>query len=282
MLHCGSPVFMSTAKIFIVSVCSVTMVLLGCQPRSEPELVWSDEFDYYGSPDPAKWDYDVGDGCPDLCGWGNQELQYYTRDLRNTRVENGILIIEARYEPANVHPYTSARLVTRGKAHWQYGRIEVRARLPRGKGTWPAIWMLPAEQRYGGWPSGGEIDIMEHVGFDEDVVHGTLHAEAYNHLIQTQREGVNRVQGATQKFYTYAIDWSEQKITFSVDGKDYYSVSRLPSDTWRQWPYDQPFYLILNVAVGGSWGGMKGIDEEIFPQRMEIDYVRIYAHSRPR
>lgn len=249
-----------------------------CQHNNKKTgLIWSDEFSYNGFPDSSKWSYDLGDGCPQLCGWGNNELQYYTSNLQNVRVENGLLIIEARHHPDSAIPYTSARVVTRGKAQWQYGRIEVRAKLPRGRGTWPAIWMLPAEWKYGGWPASGEIDIMEHVGFDEGAIHGTLHSESFNHIKKTQREGIVRIEGVTTDFHVYAVEWSERKITFSVDGKPYYSVEKSPTDTWKEWPFDQPFYLIMNIAVGGFWGGMQGIDDSIWPQRMEVDYVRVYG-----
>ncbi len=250
-----------------------------CQNNNKKTgLIWSDEFSYNGLPDSSKWSYDIGDGCPQLCGWGNNELQYYTSNLQNVRVENGLMIIEAHHHPDSAIPYTSARVVTRGKAQWKYGRIEVRAKLPGGRGTWPAIWMLPDEWKYGGWPASGEIDIMEHVGFDEGVIHGTLHSESFNHIKKTQREGIVRIEGVTSDFHVYAVEWTEGKITFSVDGKPYYSVEKSPSDTWKEWPFDQPFYLIMNIAVGGFWGGMQGIDDTIWPQRMEVDYVRVYGN----
>jgi beta-glucanase (GH16 family) len=254
----------------------LALALAGCFTQKHETPVWADEFDYTGPPDSGKWAYDLGNGCPQLCGWGNNELQHYTNLPANVRVADGNLIIEARHHPDSAAPYTSARLVTRGKAQWKYGRIEVRARLPRGRGTWPAIWMLPADWTYGGWPASGEIDIMEHVGFDEDVVHGTLHSEAFNHLKKTQREGIIRVEGTTTGFHVYGIEWLPDRITFLVDNKPYYTVNKSPTDTWREWPFDQPFYLILNLAVGGFWGGMQGVDDSIWPQRMEIDYVRVY------
>jgi beta-glucanase (GH16 family) len=246
----------------------------------EWELVWFDEFDYSGLPNPQKWDYDVGGH-----GWGNQEAQYYTRArLENARVENGQLVIEARREaePYQGHTFTSARLVTRGKASWTYARVEVRAQLPSGRGTWPAIWMLPDRQTYGSayWPDNGEIDIMEHVGFDPDVVHGTVHTKAYNHMLGTQRGGNIRVPTARTEFHVYAIEWTPEEIRWFVDDSLYY---RFPNERlsnrnadWRQWPFDQPFHLILNIAVGGTWGGMQGIDSTAFPARMLVDYVRVY------
>ena len=169
----------------------ITLFFVACSsdPEVTWELVWADEFDGAGKPDTARWNYDYADGCPAVCAWGNNEQQFYTDDTANARLENGFLVIEARQEPRGGKPYTSARMVTRGKAEWLYGRFEIRAKLSRGKGTWPAIWMLPAENKYGTWPKSGEIDIMEHVGYDPGVVHGTLHSEKYNHLKQTQKEG---------------------------------------------------------------------------------------------
>ena len=239
-------------------------------------LAWSDEFDYKGLPDPKKWGYDLGDGCPDVCGWGNEEAEFYTKDLKNARVENGMLIIEARKDSMGGKAFTSARLVTKHKGDWKYGRIEVKAKLPRGKGTWPAIWMLSTDWKYGGWPQSGEIDIMEHVGHDQGVIHGTLHSEKYNHVKRTQQEGKITVSDCSDAFHVYAVDWKDKQIDFFVDDKMYHSVKRNPTDDSNGWPFDQPFHLILNVAVGGSWGAMHGIDPSIWPQQMVIDYVRVY------
>lgn len=252
------------------------LLLIGCAQPQQEKLIWADEFDYSGYPDNSKWDYDLGNGCPQLCGWGNNERQYYTNDLHNVRVENGLLIIEAHQRADSARPYTSARLVTRGKAQWKYARIEVRARLPKGRGTWPAIWMLPTDWAYGGWPASGEIDVMEHVGFDPGVIHGTIHTEVYNHMKKTQKEGIVHVADAQEGFHVYSVNWSENTIEFFVDNKRYHSVVRSPNDTFREWPFDQRFYLILNIAVGGFWGGRQGIDDSILPQRMEVDYVRVF------
>lgn len=254
---------------------SFSVFLFGCNSFKDSP-VWFDEFDYAGPPDSTKWNFDLGNGCPQICGWGNQELQYYTHDPKNVRVENGVLTIEAHRDSVGGMPYTSARLVSKNKGDWLYGRIDVRAKLPRGRGTWPAIWMLPTDWTYGGWPASGEIDIMEHVGFDPGVIHGTLHTEAYNHIKKTQKEGIIRVADAPEAFHVYSINWSENAIDFYVDGKRYHSVIRTRDDTYREWPFDQRFHLIMNIAVGGFWGGMQGIDDSIWPQRMEVDYVRVY------
>jgi len=254
----------------------------GCA-RSAPQpdvpagytLVWSDEFEHPGLPDSTRWAYDVGDGCPGLCGWGNEELQFYTdRRRENARVEDGHLVIEARKEPAGARAYTSARLVTRGRADWTYGRFEIRARLPSGRGTWPALWMLPTGNAYGGWPASGEIDIMEHVGFAPDSVHGSVHTAAYNHIRRTQSTARIAVPDAERAFHVYAVEWTPARIDFFVDGTRYHSFANEHTGP-EAWPFDRPFHLILNVAVGGMWGGMRGVDETIWPQRLVVDYVRV-------
>ena len=237
--------------------------------------IWSDEFDYNGLPDSTKWSYDLGDGCPNLCGWGNNELQSYTNLLKNARVENGNLIIEAHREDMGSREYSSARLVSRSKGDWKYGRIEVRAKLPSGLGTWPAIWMLSTDWEYGGWPESGEIDIMEHVGYCPDTIFGTVHTKAYHHSIGTHKEGKLYLPDAESKFYVYAINWSEEKIDFFVDDILYFSFSN-ENKTFREFPFDKKFHLIMNIAVGGNWGGKHGVDETIWPRRMEVDYVRVY------
>ena len=243
---------------------------------TEIQLVWSDEFDEPGLPDTTKWSYDVGDGCPDLCGWGNNELQYYTeRRVKNARIKDGHLIIEAHREEYESREYTSARLVTRDKGDWLYGRIEVRAELPSGRGTWPAIWMLPTEWAYGGWPKSGEIDIMEHVGYEPDSIYGTVHTEAYNHTLGTQRGGSIYVPDCEEAFHVYAIDWTPERIDFIIDDQVYYSFSNEGAG-YEAWPFDQPFHLIMNIAVGGNWGGREGIAADIWPQEMRVDYVRVY------
>jgi len=249
------------------------ILLMGCkvekQPNKEPQLVWSDEFDKEGLPDSTKWSYDTGGH-----GWGNNELQYYNKS--NAHVKNGKLIIEAIKEDMNQHHYTSSRLLTKGKGDWLYGKIEVRAKLPRGNGTWPAIWMLSSDWKYGGWPASGEIDIMEHVGYDPGVVHGTIHTEKYNHVKQTQKEGMITLGDCQDEFHTYSINWNKDMMQFLVDDKPYHTVTKDVKDNYEGWPFDQRFHLILNIAVGGNWGGKEGVDENIWPQKMEVDYVRVY------
>jgi beta-glucanase (GH16 family) len=247
----------------------------GLTDTSMFELIWADEFDYEGIPDPKKWNYDTGG-----FGWWNNELQYYTKAREyNARVQDGRLIIEAHKEDfkigAKTNHYTSARLVTKYKGDWCYGRFEVRAKLPKGKGVWPAIWMMPTREMYGGWPSSGEIDIMEHVGFEPGMVHFSIHTGKFNHRIHTQKTRALRVEKPDEIFHTYGIEWREDAIIFFVDDKKTFVFPRL-EDNFMAWPFDRKFYLIVNLAIGGDWGGSHGIDDTIFPQQMEVEYVRVY------
>lgn len=240
------------------------------------ELVWSDEFNGSGAVDEKKWKAVQGAG-----GWGNQELQYYTNRRENMRVENGFLVIEAQKENFKGSRYTSARLNSMTK--FLYGRFEIRAKLPVGRGTWPAIWMMPFDggRRNGGkWPDNGEIDIMEHVGFDHGVIHASLHTKSYNWMAGTQKTGQILVGDLGAEFHTYVLEWSEERMEMFIDGQKYYSYVN-PHKTENEWPFDQPFYFILNVAVGGHWGGREGVDDQIFPQKMLVDYVRVYRPISP-
>lgn len=259
-----------------VLLCCVCLGALSCARKGQVpkgmQLVWSDEFNGSGPPDATKWSYNVGGN-----GWGNRELQYYTdADPDNARVEGGNLVVEARRETFGGNAYTSARLVSRGKGEWTYGRVEARAKLPAGRGTWPAIWMLPTVDKLK-WPEDGEIDIMEHVGFNPGVVHGTIHTKAYNHSIGTHKGGQITVPDATTAFHVYAIEWTPDRIDWFLDGKPYFSFANDKTGNRETWPFDKPFHLIFNLAVGGNWGGQKGVDENIWPQRMEVDWVRVYA-----
>ncbi len=250
-------------------------------------LVWSDEFDRDGLPDPAKWSYEEG-------FVRNRELQYYTVERsQNARVEAGHLVIEARkeqypnpryqadaperrWQQRREHAdYTSASLITRGRAAWTYGRIEVRAKLPSGRGTWPAIWMLGTNMSAVGWPACGEIDIMEYVGHDPGVVHANVHTRGYNHARGNGRGARVNVPDAEQAFHLYAVEWTPEKLEFFVDDRKYFTLENDGTGV-DSWPFDAPQYLILNLAIGGAWGGQQGIDDAIFPQRFLIDYVRIY------
>lgn len=234
------------------------------------KLVWSDEFNRNGLPDSTKWNYETGGD-----GWGNHEAEYYTaRRPGNARVENGMLIIEARKEKWGNREYTSARLVTKGKGDWKYGRIEVRAKLPGGRGTWPAIWTLGSATPLK-WPDDGEIDIMEHVGFDLGIIHGTIHCKKYNHVLGTQKSAVIPVKDCMDAFHVYAMEWNAESLSIFVDNDKYFTF-RNEHSGYAAWPFDGPLYLLLNIAIGGDWGGQKGIDDAIFPQQMLVDYVRVY------
>jgi len=243
-------------------------------------LAWSDEFDVAGLPDSSKWNYDIE---RNSAGWYNNELQYYgNARIENSKVENGMLVITARREDLSTaglpdwsgQRYSSARLVTRDKASWTYGFIEIRAKLPCGVGTWPAIWTLSMPPQTG-WPDDGEIDIMEHVGFDPGVVHGTVHTGAYNHTRGNHRSATRNVADACDEFHRYQVTWSASRITVGIDDLNYFQYSNDNSGN-AEWPFDSPQYLILNIAVGGDWGGQQGVNDAIFPVQMEVDYVRVY------
>jgi beta-glucanase (GH16 family) len=240
------------------------------QNASAEKLVWSDEFQTDGLPDSSKWNYDVGGE-----GWGNNEWQHYTRARKeNARVENGLLIIEARKEKWEGRDYTSARLVTRGKGDWKHGRLEVRAKIPSGLGTWPAIWMLGSTNPLK-WPDDGEIDVMEHVGFDQGKVHASVHCKKYNHVIGTQKTAFTMVPDCSDAFHVYSARWDKDSVRIGIDGKEYFRFGN-DQTGYEGWPFDNPMYLLLNIAVGGNWGGQKGVDSTIWPRRMEVDYVRVY------
>lgn len=250
--------------------------LLFEQARKSPAangwaLHWSDEFNYTGLPDETKWKFETGGH-----GWGNHELQYYTdRDTGNAFVKDGLLRITALKKQFDKNGCTSAKLITRGKKLFQYGRIEVRAKLPAGRGTWPAIWMLGDNIDKADWPACGEIDIMEHVGFKKDSIFGSIHTKAYNHVAGTQTTKGMFIRDPYTSFHTYSVEWTPEKISFFFDDQHYLDFSNQHKTT-DEWPFDAPFYLILNLAVGGDWGGQQGVDDSIFPATLFVDYVRVY------
>ncbi|WP_313515960.1 family 16 glycosylhydrolase [Sphingobacterium sp.] len=237
-------------------------------------LVWSDEFNYSGQPNSQKWSHVIWNP-----GQVNNEKQAYTNRLENTRVENGNLIIEARRDWGNGHEYTSGRL--NSKAGWTYGRMEARIKIPSGWGTWPAFWLYPNDEtKYGWnnttnywWPNCGEIDILEHVGKDQNNIHGSVHSRDYYFRIGNQRTGKTYVGDATSNYHVYAVEWSPDRIDFFVDNNKYYTVHN-DYTGWGSWPFNHDFHIILNLAVGGDWGGDP--DPNIWPRRMEVDYVRVY------
>ena len=235
-------------------------------------LVWNDEF-IGNVVDSNKWNYEVNGS-----GGGNNELQYYTDRYQNSYVDSGSLTIVARKETYLGKQYTSARMRTNFKGDWTYGHFEIRAKLPYGRGTWPAIWMLSTDWSYGGWPESGEIDIMEHVGYNMNVIHGSTHSKKYYHKIGTQITGTINIPNVSTEFHTYSCDWYADSIAFFVDGKKYLT-SYNDKSGWQGWPFDKRFHMILNIAVGGDWGGAQGVDNSIFPQKMLIDYVRVYKKA---
>lgn len=265
--------FENPAFILLIASMFSNNTAIGQQSSQQWKLVWNDEFEYTGLPDDRKWNYDVGGH-----GWGNNELEYYTaKRMQNARVENGHLIIEAIREAMEGKEYSSARLVTRDRASWNHGKIEVRAKLPKGLGTWPAIWML-ADTRPLKWPEDGEIDIMEHVGYNQGRVHGTIHTLKYIHTIGTQKANQINVNNCSEEFHTYQLEWSQDTLKIGMDNQYYFTYTNEGSG-YSAWPFNNKHYLILNVAVGGNWGGSKGVDTTIWPQRMVVDYVRVYQKN---
>ena len=243
-------------------------------------LAWADEFNVDGLPDRSKWVYDTH---ANRTGWYNDELQYYSPErAENARVEDGRLLIEARRERLESAPdfggqnYTSSRMVIQGVADWTYGMFEARMKLPCGRGAWPAFWMLPTS---GDWPGGGEIDVMEHVGHEPDQIYASLHTLTFNHAVGTGRTGQTTIADACEAFHTYQVEWTPELIRFFVDGAPYYEVANDQPGGRDAWPFDAPFYLILNVAVGGTWGGAQGVDETIWPRRLEVDWVRVWQRD---
>jgi beta-glucanase (GH16 family) len=234
-------------------------------------LVFSDEFDTPGPLDPAKWGYETG-------YIRNQEAQYYTSRPENVRAEGGLLVVEARKEPYQHFDYTSASINTLGRFEFLYGRVEVRAKLPTGNGTWPAIWMLGVNRKQVGWPACGEIDIMENVGFDPLRISAAVHTSAYNHTIGTQKSAKITVANPWEDFHVYAMEWHADRIDIFVDGQRYFTFANEGTGP-AAWPFDKPQYLLINLAIGGSWGGQKGIDDGRFPHRYYVDYVRIYQQK---
>ncbi len=238
-------------------------------------LIWSDEFEYSGLPDSTKWSYDVGGH-----GWENNEQQFYLeKSLENSFVKDGMLHIVALKKEHENSQYTSARLITYQKFSLQYGKIEVMAKLPIGKGTWPAICMLPESllKKNEKWPLCGEIDIMQHVGKAPNVIHTSLHSELYNFFKNNQYTHFSKLPDVINSFHLYGIEWTSKSIKFFVDNNLFYEAVKGENgkETTNQgWPFDKPYFLILNLAIGGNWGGK--IDDSIFPAEMQIAYVRVY------
>ncbi len=271
----------------------LVFILAGCQQGSSIEIdpliptedalvqtldggwvaTWADEFNG-SSVDETKWNFEVNGS-----GGGNNELQYYTRE--NATVEDGKLVITAKKEDYLGKSYTSSRLTTKYKGDFLYGRIQVRAKLPTGRGTWPAIWMMPTASMYGGWPDSGEFDIMEYVGYNPGYIHSTIHTDIYNGAEGTQIGYAYHMDGIEDDFHTYDLIWEPGRMVTYIDGDQIgefkYNAYFNQDYTYDQvFPYDQQFFLILNLAIGGNWGGVEGVDTSIFPTTFEIDYVRYY------
>ena len=237
--------------------------------RAGWEIVWRDEFD--GSElDLKNWTFDLGGG-----GWGNQEWQAYTDRPENVRLEDGMLVIEAREEEATFsgRPYSSARIKTQGLHAWQYGRIEARLKLPYGQGIWPAFWMLGENITHKGWPASGEIDIMEHIGREPDHIYATVHAPGYSGGNGVGTSITTSADSLRNDFHVYAIEWEENQIRWYFDDQEFFKIT--PEDVPGEWIFDHPFFIILNLAVGGGWPGYPNTTT-VFPQFMYADYVRVY------
>ncbi len=258
-------------------------------PMSEDwELVWGDEFDYEGPPDPSKWSFNIWKP-----GKVNLEDQYYTDRPKNVRVENGMLVVEAHLEDYEGARYTSGRIHSAGKADFMYGRFDIRAKVPEGQGTWPAVWMLPSDAfKYAttcepgadwqgsdtcdAWPNSGEIDILEHVGYQMGHVHGTVHNRAYYWVNWEQRKGRILDHDVDDEFHVYTVEWSHDRIDMFVDEVHYFTYVN-EGTGWEAWPYDHPFHLIINIAIGGAWGSAGGpTDDSALPQKLLVDWVRVY------
>lgn len=257
-----------------------TVFVLCLTSRSQaqcPNLVWSDEFN--GTQvDLSKWTFETGTGCDiSLCGWGNNELQYY--QSKNATVSNGILSITAKKEKVLGSSYTSARMKSLLKGDWTYGRFEARIKLPSGAGLWPAFWMLPSDNYYGVWPASGEIDIMENISKTPNTVLGTLHYGSSNSTHQFTGSNFVLNSGTfSDAFHNFAVEWEPGKIRWFVDDILYQTVTATDISP-NNWPFDKRFFFILNLAVGGNLGG--AVDTSIFPQSMQVDYVRVYASNTP-
>lgn len=244
-------------------------VFIGSASAQEWQLVWSDEFDG-NAVDVAKWNFEIGGG-----GWGNNELQYYRKE--NATVADGYLTITAKKESYGGRQYTSSRMTTKKKGDFRYGRFEMRAKMPLGKGLWPAFWLYPTDEKYGGWAASGEVDIMEYLGHENKTVHGTLHYGGSWPNNTSAGSSMTLSSGSfDQEFHVFALEWEERQIRWYVDGK----LFRRTGSWWSSGgpypaPFDQRFFIILNLAVGGNWPGSPN-SATTFPQQLIVDYVRVY------
>lgn len=251
--------------LFVLSLTSA----FGQEKKKTWKQVWADEFNSTEL-DTMYWNFELGDGCPNLCGWGNAERQLYTKT--NHSLKDGMLYIRAKKEN-NI--YTASRITTQNKFEFTYGKVEIRAKLPVGKGVWPAIWMLGANITERGWPMCGEIDILEYVGKEPHMVFNSLHTkDSHGNTINTKK---TKIEDIEQGFHTYTANWTPDNIEFFVDNTLMYNFAPTKK-TPAVWPFDQPFFFILNMAIGGNFGGPE-VDDSIFPQEFIIDYIRVYKND---
>ena len=253
-------------RIFLILI--FLLIDIGPEP-SDSSILFTDDFENTFL-DLNHWNYELGDGCPELCGWGNNEFQIYTKE--NVFIRDEKLVIKATKQD---NKYYSGRITTKDKIEFQYGTVEVKAKLPTGTGVWPAIWMLGHDIDDIFWPLCGEIDIMEYVGKTPGKIHTTLHTkDSYGQSINTK---VTTIENIEDGFHIYKMNWDENKIQFSVDDTIVYTFSP-PNKNKINWPFDKPFYLILNLAIGGEFGGFE-VDDNIFPQEFIVDYIKVYDDS---
>ncbi|EXJ16146.1 glycoside hydrolase family 16 protein [Imhoffiella purpurea] len=273
------PMPISTPPKSLLAAC----LLVSAQASADWRLVWGDEFEYEGPPDEEKWNIE---------NWPprrvNNELQSYTDGPENVRVEDGTLVIEAHGDPDEEGVFTSARIHSQSMGASTYGRFEARIRFPDARGTWSAFWLMPTDPSLYGWneeegwywPNCGEIDIVEHVGYEPEVVHASVHSKGAYFKNGNQRTDQIAIPDAADGYHLYAVEWFEDSMEFFVDDLSFFRVDN-DGQGWEWWPFDHEFYVILNLAVGGSWGGRQGVDVDAFPQRMLVDYVRISEYEEP-
>ncbi|MDR3588258.1 MAG: glycoside hydrolase family 16 protein [Negativicutes bacterium] len=271
-----------------IVLCAVLVLLLlsvgtacGAADRAGWTLVWSDEFNGPNGtpPDSTKWRYEIGGG-----GWGNDELEYYTDRIENSFQENGNLVIRALKENYKGRHYTSARLLTRETFAQAYGRFEARIKIPTGKGLWPAFWMLGSDfdKKEDNWPDCGEIDIMENIGSEPSAIHGSMHGPGYyDDKAITGSFSFADYRKFSADYHVFAVEWDKDKVRFFVDQNNYETITKQEVLSYGKWVFDKPFFILLNVAVGGEWPGKPG-QATVFPQSMLVDYVRVYKkQERP-
>ena len=256
-------------KLFFFLLIWLCSGALRAQSTTNWQLIFEDEFEGTGF-NTQTWSY-CKRGTPD---WN----KYLISSSQTVAVENGVLKVRAIKNTnlaADPVPYHTGGIESRGKFNFRYGKAEIKAKFNNGQGSWPAIWMMPTKGEYGGWPGSGEIDIMENVGYDPDTIVGTVHTQAYNHSIGTQKGKRISIPDCHETFHLYALEWEPEELRIYVDSTLYFTYKNEGTGS-EAWPFDKPFYLLLNVAVGGNWGGSRGVDDTIFPQQMVVDYVRVY------